>query len=84
MKLIGRHLPNGLFYARSLRLIPSIMGTIIPFFWQLVNLYGFAPAVFIIFCVLQMLTVSFAAIMYPLLFFQLSFIKVYYLAVLLW
>jgi len=82
MKLIGRHLTSGLFYARSLRLIPSLMGTILPFFWQLVNLYGLVPAVFIIFCVLQMLAVSFAAIMYPFLFFfQLSFIKIYYLAV---
>lgn len=58
------------------------MATIVPLFWQLINLYGTAPTVFMIFCGLQMLTVGFAAIMYPLLFFQLSFIKVYYLAVL--
>lgn len=80
MKLILRHLSSGLIYARSFRLIPALVGTIIPFFWQLVNLYGTLPAVVLIIGVFQMLIVGMAAIIYPLLFFKLSFIEVYCLS----
>ncbi len=84
MKLILRHLTSGLIYARSFRLIPALVGTIIPFFWQLVNFYGTMPAVVLIFCVFQILTVGIAAIIYPFLFlFKFSFIQVYGLAVVL-
>jgi hypothetical protein len=50
MKLVLRHLTSGLIYARSLRILPSLIGTIIPFFWQMVNLYGTLPAVLITMC----------------------------------
>ncbi len=83
MKLIFKHLTSGLIYTRSFRLIPSVAGTIIPFFWQLVNLYGTLPAAIIILVVFQLLIVSMAAIIYPCLFFWLSFMKVYCLAALL-
>jgi hypothetical protein len=83
MKLIGRHLTRGLIYLDCFRMIPALVGTIIPFFWQLVNLYGTLPAVLIIFGVFQLLIVSLAAVIYPCLLFQISFIKVYGLAVLL-
>lgn len=82
MKLIVKHLTQGLIYARSFRLIPSLAGTVIPFFWQLINLYGTLPAVLIIIGVFQVLIISMAAIIYPFLSFQLSFIQVYYLAAL--
>lgn len=65
MKLVGRHLTVGLIYARSLWLLPSLAGAIIPFFWQLVNLYGTLPAVVIILGIFQLLIVSLAAVMYP-------------------
>ncbi len=82
MKLIWRHLTIGLFYSHSFRLIPALVGTIIPFFWQLVNFYGTLPAVILIFCIFQMLIVGIAAIIYPFLFFfKFSFIQVYGLAV---
>jgi hypothetical protein len=80
MKLILRHLTSGLIYTRSFRLIPALVGTIIPFFWQLVNLYGTLPAIVLIFGVFQMLIVSLVAIIYPFLSFKLSFIEVYCLA----
>ena len=80
VKLVLRHLSSGLIYARSFRLIPAMVGTIIPFFWQLVNLYGTLPAVVLIIGVFEMLIVGTAAIFYPLLFFKLSFIEVYCLA----
>lgn len=80
MKLIWRHLTSGLIYARSFRLIPALVGTIIPFFWQLVNLYGTLPAVVLIIGIFQILIVSLTAIIYPFLFFKLTFIEVYYLA----
>lgn len=80
MKLIFRHLTSGLIYARSFRLIPALVGTIIPFFWQLVNLYGTLPAVVLIIGIFQILIVGLAAIIYPFLFFKLSFIEVYCLA----
>jgi len=80
MKLILRHLTSGLIYARSFRLIPALVGTIIPFFWQLVNLYGTLPAVVLIIGVFQILIIGLAAIIYPFLFFKLSFIEVYCLA----
>ena len=82
MKLVLRHLISGLIYARSLRIFPSLIGTIIPFFWQLVNLYGTLPAVLITLAILQIITVSLAAIIYPFLLFRLSFLAVYCLAVL--
>lgn len=80
MKLFLRHLTSGFIYTRSFTLIPALVGTIIPFFWQLVNLYGTLPAIVLIFGVFQMLIVGLAAIIYPFLFFKLSFIEVYYLA----
>ncbi len=80
MKLILRHLTSGLIYARSFRLIPALVGTIIPFFWQLVNLYGTLPAVVLIIGAFQLLIVGLAAIIYPFLFFKLSIIEVYCLA----
>lgn len=80
MKLIWRHLTSGLIYARSFRLIPALVGTIIPFFWQLVNLYGTLPAVVLIIGIFQILIVSLTAIIYPFLFFKLTFIEVYCLA----
>lgn len=80
MRLIGRHLTRGLIYACSFRMIPSLVGTIIPFFWQLVNLYGVIPALLIILGVFQLLIVGMAAVIYPCLLFQISFIKVYCLA----
>lgn len=82
MKLVVRHLTSGLIYARSLRILPSMVGTIIPFFWQLINLYGTLPALIIILAIFQILTVSLAAIIYPFLFIHLSFITVYCLAAL--
>ncbi len=80
MKLILRHLTSGLIYTRSFRLIPALVGTITPFSWQLVNLYGTLPAVVLIFGVFQMLIVGLAAIIYPFLFFKLTFIETYCLA----
>lgn len=83
MKLVGRHLTVGLIYARSFRVFPSLVGTIIPFFWQLVNLYGTLPAVLIIIGIFQILIVSLAAVIYPfLLLFQISFLTAYCLAAL--
>lgn len=83
MKLMGRHLTVGLIYDRSLWLFPALIGTIIPFSWQLVNLYGTLPAILIILGIFQLLIVSLAAVLYPfLLLFQLSFITAYYLAAL--
>jgi hypothetical protein len=61
MKLIGRHLTRGLIYLDFFRLIPALVGTITPFFWQLVNLYGTLPAVLIIFGAFQLIVVSLAA-----------------------
>jgi glucan phosphoethanolaminetransferase (alkaline phosphatase superfamily) len=83
MKLIGRHLTRGLIYLDFFRLIPALVGTITPFFWQLVNLYGTLPAVLIIFGAFQLIVVSLAAVIYPCLLFKVSFMKVYGLAVLL-
>ncbi len=83
MQLIGRHLTRGLIYRDCFRMIPALVGTVIPFFWQLVNLYGVLPAVLIIFGVFQLLTISLAAVMYACLLFQVSFVKVYGLAALL-
>ncbi len=80
MKLILRHLTSGLIYARSFKLIPALVGTVIPFFWQLVNLYGTLPAVVLIIGAFQLLIAGLAAIIYPFLFFKLSFIEVYCLA----
>jgi len=80
MKLILRHLTSGLIYACSFRLIPALVGTIVPFFWQLVNLYGTLPAVVLIIGVFQILITGLAAIIYPFLFFKLTFIEVYCLA----
>ena len=80
MRLIWKHLSSGLIYLRNFRLIPGLVGTIIPFFWQLVNLYGTLPAVIIIAGVFQMLIVIMAAIIYPFFFFKWSFIEIYYLA----
>lgn len=80
MKLIWKHLTSGLVYARSFRLIPALVGTIIPFFWQLVNLYGTLPAVVLVIGVFQILIVGIAAILYPFLFFKLSILEVYCLA----
>ncbi|GEM_PF-466405 len=77
MKLIWKHLTSGLIYARSFRLIPALAGTIIPFFWQLVNLYGTLPAVLIIACVFQLLIVTMTAIIYPLFFLKMSFMAIY-------
>ncbi|QGT98783.1 hypothetical protein SYNTR_0190 [Candidatus Syntrophocurvum alkaliphilum] len=81
MKLIWKHLTSGLIYASSFKLIPMMVGTIIPFFWQLVNFYGTLPALLLIFGVFQILIVSIAAIIYPLLFLKLTFIEVYFIAV---
>ena len=83
MKLVLRHLTSGLIYARSLRILPSLIGTIIPFFWQMVNLYGTLPAVLITLAILQIITVSLTAIIYPFLYLRLSFLTVYCLAVLI-
>ncbi len=83
MKLIIRHLTRGLLYKNSFRMIPSLVGTIIPFFWQLVNLYGVLPAILIISGVFQLLIVSLAALIYPCLLFKISFIYLYCLAALL-
>ena len=83
MRLVVRHLTKGLIFRSSFSLIPSLPGTIIPFFWQLINLYGTLPAVIIILGIFQLLIVGMAAILYPLLVFQLSFIQVYGLAALL-
>lgn len=80
MKLILRHLTSGLIYARSFRLIPALVGTVIPFFWQLVNLYGTLPAVVLIIGVFQILIIGLAAIIYPFLLFKLTFIEIYCLA----
>jgi xanthosine utilization system XapX-like protein len=80
MKLIWQHLTSGLVYARSFRLIPALVGTVIPFFWQLVNLYGTLPAVLLIVGVFQIIIVSMSAIMYPFLFWKLRFLEVYCLA----
>lgn len=82
MRLVVRHLTKGLIFRSSLRLVPSLAGTIMPFFWQLINLYGTLPAVIIILGVFQLLIVSMAALLYPVLFFQLRFIQVYGLAAL--
>jgi hypothetical protein len=83
MKLVGRHLTVGLVYACSLRILPSLVGTIIPFFWQLVNLYGTLPALLIILGIFHILIVSLAAIVYPfLLLLELSFLTAYCLAAL--
>lgn len=81
--MIWRHLSSGLFYSRSFRLIPALAGTIIPFFWQLINLYGTLSALIIIAAVLQILTITIAVIVYPLLFFKWSFIELYCLAIIL-
>lgn len=83
MKLVLRHSTSGLIYARSLRILPSLIGTIIPFFWQMVNLYGTLPAVLITLAILQIITVSLTAIIYPFLYLRLSFLTVYCLAVLI-
>ena len=83
MKLIIRHLTRGLLYKNSFRMIPSLVGTIIPFFWQLVNLYGVLPAILIISGVFQLLIVSLAALIYPCLLFKISFIYMYCLDALL-
>lgn len=82
MRLIVRHLTKGLIFRSSYRLIPSVPGTIIPFFWQLINLNGTLSAVIIILGVFQLLIVCMAALLYPVLFYQLSFIQVYGLAAL--
>jgi hypothetical protein len=81
MKLIWQHLTSGLVYARSFRLIPALVGTVIPFFWQLVNLYGTLPAVLLIVGVFQIIIVSMSAIMYPFLFWKLRFLEVYCLII---
>ena len=65
MKLILRHLTSGFIYTRSFTLIPALVGTIIPFFWQLVNLYGTLPAVVLIIGAFQLLIVGLAAIIHP-------------------
>lgn len=82
MRLVVRHLTKGLIFPSSLRLVPSLAGTVMPFFWQLINLYGTLPAVIIILGVFQLLIVGMAAILYPVLFFQLSLIQIYGLAAL--
>lgn len=80
MELIWKHLTRGLIYARSFRLIPALVGTAIPFFWQLVNLYGTLPAVVLIIGVFQILIVCMAAMIYPFLFFKFTFLELYCLA----
>ncbi len=80
MRLILRHLTMGLFYRRTLVLFPSLVGTIIPIFWQLVNLYGTLPAVVLITGLFQALAVLLAAMLYPLLFFLLGFLQLYCIA----
>lgn len=81
MRLIGRHLSQGLFYTRSFRLIPAFAGTVMPIFWQLINLYGTLPGVILVLGVFQIAAVLLAGALYPLLFFKLSFLQVYLLAV---
>ena len=80
MGVIKRHLSSGLFYIRSFKLIPASAGTIIPFFWQLVNLYGTLPAIILIIGVWQLIAAALCAIMYPLLFGRLTLGKIYCLA----
>ncbi len=80
MGLIWKHLSSGLFYPRSFRLIPGLVGTIIPFFWQLINLYGTLPAAVITVGIFQLSIVTIAALIYPLLCFKWGFIEIYCLA----
>jgi hypothetical protein len=80
--VIKRHLTSGLFYIRSFKLIPALVGTIIPFFWQMVNLYGTLPAIILIIGVWQLIAAALSAIMYPLLFWLLTLGEIYCLALL--
>ncbi len=71
MRIVFNHLTIGLIYRDGARLIPAFAGTIISFFYQLINLYGSLPAGFLVVIFLAMVSTIFS---YTLHLFSLFFI----------
>ncbi len=47
MRVIFNHLTIGILYRDFWRIWPALIGTFVPFFYQLINLYGLMPALFL-------------------------------------
>ena len=60
MRVVFNHLTIGLIYKDFGRLFPAFIGTVISVLYQLINLYGFLPALIIVFIGLGMLSTLFA------------------------
>ncbi len=48
MRVIFNHMTIGLLYKDFWRLGPAFIGTLVSFLYQLINLYGFLPAIFLV------------------------------------
>lgn len=73
MHVIKNHLTIGLVYKDVWRLIPASVGTLVSLGYQLVNLYGFLPAIFIIVFMVGIIAALLSLSLYLLSFFHLNF-----------
>ena len=73
MRVIKNHLTIGLVYKDVWRLIPASVGTLVSLGYQLVNLYGFLPAIIIIVFMVGIIAALLSLSLYLLSFFHLNF-----------